>query len=134
MITNSAQFNNQPINQPLINKPPVMESSIDGVALVSSDEAINNYPVAGGATIALIDLNRKLLVFKTNDVYYGKGLYYETYDLKKRETAQQVQNGQLTISEEAIKGLQSDIETLKKDYKDIFGMLEELTNPKKEVS
>lgn len=134
MITNSAQFNNQSINKPLVNNPPVMESSIDGVALVSSDEAINNYPVAGGATIALIDLSRKLLVFKTNDVYYGKGLYYETYDLKKRETVQSVQNGQMSISEEAIKGLQSDIETLKKDYKDIFGMLEELTNPKKEVS
>lgn len=57
ITTNSAQqFNQQPIvtPQPILrptNVPvPVMESKIDGVSLVSSDDQITRYPVTGGAT------------------------------------------------------------------------------------
>ena len=139
MITNSAQFNNHQVSQPQLAMPsitqmPVMTNSIDGVALVSSDEAITNYPVTGGATVALIDLTRKLLVLKTNDVYYGKGIYYETYNLTKQNT-QPVQNGEEIKSNESeiVSKIQEDIETLKKEYKDIYAMLDGLTAPKKEV-
>lgn len=145
ITTNSAQqFNQQPIVPPQpILKPtnvqlPVMESKIDGVSLVSSDDQITRYPVTGGATVALIDLARNLLVLKTNDIYYGKGLYYDTYDIKKREPVQQqvVQNESAKPnndpSSELMAQVQADIAGLKKEYDEIYKMLEELTAPKKE--
>ena len=140
MITqqNSAQQFLQPNNQMYtptpqpqqLMRPQVIESKIDGVALVSSDEMITNYPVSGGATVALIDLGRNLLVFKTNDIYYGKGLYYETYDMKKREApTPPIQNGNKTDNSDLMNQIQSDIASLKNEYNEIYKMLEELTAP-----
>ena len=79
MITNGAQFNNQTNPQQQVMRTPYgmpqqPQESIDGVALVHSDAEINNYPVAGGSTVALIDLDRKLAVFKTNDIFSGRGI------------------------------------------------------------
>ncbi len=142
IMQNSAQqFNPQPAVQqpaiPIMNGAPI-QSRIDGVALVTSDEQINNYAVVGGATVALIDLGRNLLVLKTNDVFYGKGLYYETYDIKKRELApvQPIQNGSTQPvqdpNSDLMNQIQSEIASLKKEYNEIYKMLEELTAPKKE--
>lgn len=142
MITqqNSAQqFEPQPVipQQPLLRptamQPPVVESKIDGVSLVSSDDQITRYPVAGGATVALIDLARNLMVLKTNDIYYGRGLYYETYVLSKKEQPA-VQNRSepqdSNQSSDLIAQIQADIAGLKKEYDEIYKMLEELTAPK----
>ena len=114
-------------------QPPVVESKIDGVSLVSSDDQITRYPVAGGATVALIDLARNLMVLKTNDIYYGRGLYYETYVLSKKEQPA-VQNRSepqdSNQSSDLIAQIQADIAGLKKEYDEIYKMLEELTAPK----
>lgn len=125
----------QPILRPTTMQPPVVENKIDGVSLVSSDDQITRYPVAGGATVALIDLARNLLVLKTNDIYYGRGLYYETYVLSKKEQEQPVvQNRSEQQNSNQSSGLmtqiQADIAGLKKEYDEIYKMLEELTAPK----
>ena len=143
--TNGAQFGNQmvqPVQQPGFvptANQPASSNTIDGVALVHSDEQITKYPVVGGATVALIDLDRNLLVLKTNDNYYGHGLYYETYDLKNREqpkpVSQPSQNESTpNPSNDLIEQVQKDISDLRSQYKEIYEMLEELTAPKKEVT
>lgn len=139
MITNGAQFNDQvvlPQQQQLIRPTsmgqPMLQSSIDGVKLVTTNEEITNYPIAGGATVALIDLGRSFMVFKTNDIYSGRGIYYETYDIKKREEPKPVQNANLQ-NDEFMSKIQSQIDELKKEYDDIYKLLEGITAPKKEA-
>lgn len=138
MITqpNSAQQFNPQVPQQFFNPAQTvrpMENKIDGVALVASDAEITNYPVTGGATVALIDLARNLLVLKTNDIYFGKGLYYVSYDLKKKEPVQPVQNANDQSSSDLMNQIQTEIASLKKEYGEMYKMLEELTAPQKEA-
>ena len=141
MITNGAQFNNQTNPQQQVMRTPYgmpqqPQESIDGVALVHSDAEINNYPVAGGSTVALIDLDRKLAVFKTNDIFSGRGIVFDAYNLVPRENNQASQNAvpvqqaqPVDPSSELLTKVQQDIADLKKEYDDIYKMLEELTAP-----